>query len=188
VRGFLTFLLSHISPSPLLTLSLSSIKKWVLTERVDLDLTNRQTTSRRQDEPEISPGRNTVEAVGVWGHVVLKRGGGKALGVACCVVCRAAAAHPDLEAVKAKRAAVRSAPDRSATNRGCVAQVNLPPWSHVNWNFVANPGSSASTREAIKNSIVAIRGWKPNRIQICRLGRSAGLVLAAATKPGEVGP
>ena len=116
MRGFLTLLLSYISPSPLLTRSSSWIKKWVLTDRVDLDLTNRQTIPRRQDEPEISPACDTVEAVGVWGHSVLKRGGGVALGVACCVVRRAAVAHPDLEAVKAKLAAIRSAPDRPATN------------------------------------------------------------------------
>ena len=119
---------------------------------------------------------------------MLKRGGGVALGVACCVVRRAAAAHPDLEAVKAKLAAIRSAPDRSATDRGCVAQVDHPPWSQVNWKYVANPWSSASTREAINNAIVAIRGWKPNRIIIGGLGRSAGLVPTAATNPGEVGP
>jgi hypothetical protein len=88
--------------SDLSTSVVFSLSKWLLTDRVDLDLAHRQTLARSQNDPQISPERNTVKARSVWGRFLLGRCGGVALRVASCVVRRAAAAHPDLEAPKAR--------------------------------------------------------------------------------------
>jgi hypothetical protein len=120
---------------------------------------------------------------------VLDRRCSIAVRVATCIECRAAVAHPDLEAVKALLAAISAAPDLSITNRGWVAQVKLPPWSHgISTSPIGtNPGSSIRLSKTSGNrSIVGQRS--STALKCGRLRRRTGLVLVGAASPGEVVP
>jgi hypothetical protein len=126
----------------------------LLTHRVDLDLAHRKTLSRRQDHEEISSICSAVKGVAVRGQRFLGRRRSEALRVANCVVRKAAAAHPDLEACKASQANFtairrRSTPHLSPAYRSGVAKVNHPPWSH-SISRLAYSSSSFSVRVACR--------------------------------------